>query len=244
MPRGLPDYGIPQYALATPSIDMATLVLAQTGICSVDGKGRIFHADNFHAGVYGFEQLSVGDGKPPYPANTHTYIPPLSLGLNPGTTSGNGTAWVTKYLTVPDTGKIGLEVMVAGGTDHPVKYQIQLWYCYKDGSGYEWTVGWYTSNGQVFIYSAGQTVTLDTYYVGTTGWIWTPIKLVGDVTQGKWDRLLIGNRGYNLSSYSANPRSMVVKGLLVLYLMCYPVMVSTSGDLARYGYMILTIDEP
>jgi hypothetical protein len=220
------------------------MVLAQTGICSVDGKGRIFYADNFHGGLSGFEPSYAGDGKYPYPSTTHTYIPPLSLGLNPGTSNGSGASWVTKWLTVPDTEKLGLEVMAAAGNDHAVIYEIQLWYCYKDGSGYDWVVGWNTSNGQVFFYSDGQPVILDTYYINSTGWIWTPVKIVGNITQGKWDRLLVGNRGYNLSSYIPNRPSMVTKGLLLVYLMCYPAQASTSGDFGRYGYMILTIDEP
>jgi len=244
MPRGLPDYGIPQYALATPSIDMATLFLAQTGICSVDGKGRIFYADNFHAGLAGFDTFNMGNGKLPYPTSTYCYIPPLSLGFNPGTYNGNGGAGVTKWFVIPDTEKMGLEVNVAAGSDHPVWYGIKLDYCYVDGSSKEWDVYWNTNNGAVQIHSNGQLITIDTYYINTYGWYYVPIKFVVNVKSGKYDRLLIGNKGYNLSSYSYNTSYLTVKGMLALQLYCIAVLPSTSGDYGRYGYIMLTVDEP
>jgi hypothetical protein len=244
MPRGLPDYGIPQYALATPSIDMATLVLAQTGICSVDGKGRIFYADNFHAGTAGLELYVAGDAKYAYPATTHTYIPPLSLGMNPGTVNGGGRAEAYKILTIPDTPKIGLEVMVAAGTDHTVVYNFDLRYCYADGHAAIWWVTWDTGDGSLWIYSGTQFIKIDTYYINMAGWIWTPIKIVGNLETLKWDRLLIGNKGYNLSSYTSYPSTYPSKSMLLVWLSCSAKQASTAGDFGRYGYMILTIDEP
>jgi len=244
MPRGLPDYGIPQYALASQSIDMATLLLAQTGISSVDGKGRITYADNFHGGLTGFMWSWGGDGKKPYPATTFCYIPPLSLGFNPGTYNGGGWSWVQKWLAIPDTEKIGLEAVVAAGTGHEVQYGLELWYCYQDGLAYNWTVYWHTGTGQISIYSGGQIVSLDTYYIDMSGWVYTPIKLVGNVTAGTWDRLLLGSRGYNLSGYIPNRPSLSRKGMLLVQLICSAVKPDTSGDFGRIGYMILTIDEP
>jgi hypothetical protein len=244
MPRGLPDYGIPIYGLASQYVDMATLFLAQTGFTSVDGTGRIFYADNFHGGVSGFERNKTGDAERPYPTTEYCYVPPLSLGLNPGTINGGGQAWVRKWLAIPDTEKIGLEVIVAAGNDHAVQYNIMLEYAYADGSGSMWNVFYRTDNGQIQIYSGGVYVNIDTYYINATGWIYTPIKLVGNIRLNKWDRLLVGNKGFNLSSY--NPRSlyMPVKGLTMVQLNCNPVYTATSGDFGRYGYMILTIDEP
>jgi hypothetical protein len=244
MPRGLPDYGIPQYALATPSIDMATLVLAQTGICSVDGKGRIFYADNFHGGLSGFTLHGEGDAPKPYPSTTNCYIPPLSAGFNPGTLNGSGWSWIEKYLAVPDTEKIGMEVIVAAGTDHTVEYGIQFRYCYADGSAYHWVMYWNTATGQIRFYNNGVSINLDTYFIDLHGWVYTPIKMVGNIVAGKNDRLLVGNRGYNLSAYTPNLTTLPVKGMLSVALICKPTQASTSGDFGRFGYMILTIDEP
>ena len=244
MPRGLPDYGIPIYGLASQYVDMATLFLAQTGFTSVDGTGRIFYADNFHGGLGGFEATASGDAKTPYPATTHCYVPPLSLGFNPGTVNGNGTSWVRKWMAIPDTERMGLEIIVAVGTDHPVKYDIALEYCYRNGSSYQWSVIWRTDTGLIQIRSGGKFVTIDTYLVGVTGWYFAPIKLVGNVLNGLWERLLIGNKGYNLSAYTPSPSSLSTQGMLMIQLRCDPVQVTTSGDYGRIGYMILTVDEP
>jgi hypothetical protein len=134
--------------------------------------------------------------------------------------------------------------MVVAGSDHVIMYEIGLWYCYSDGHSYNWVVDWNTSTGQISIYSGSQSVILDTYSINTPGWIWTPIKIVGNIELGKWDRLLVGNRGYNLSSYIPLSSSLASKGMILIYLICKAVQASTSGDFGRYGYMILTIDEP
>jgi len=244
MPRGLPDYGIPQYSIATQSIDMATLMLAQTGICSIDGKGRIFHADNFHAGLSGFEPGSGGDGKNPYPATTHCYIPPLSMGMTPGTINGNGVAYAYKILTIPDTNKIGIEVMVGAGTSHPIIYDVMVLYGYKDLAGYKWEVKWNTNDGTISINVGGSFINIGTYYPNASFWIWTAIKLVGNISTGKYDRLLVGNVGYNLSGYNAYNVSVPTKGLFEMWLQCWPALTYQTGDYGRYGYVIVTVDEP
>ena len=244
MPRGLPDYGIPQYSIATQSIDMATLMLAQTGICSIDGKGRIFHGDNFHAGLSGFELGSGGDGKNPYPATTHCYIPPLSMGMNAGSINGNGVAYAYKDITIPDTSKVGIEVMVGAGTSHPIIYDVMMSYSYIDGSGYKWEIKWNTNNGTISINVGGSFINIGTYAPNISGWIWTPIKLIGNISNGKYDRLLLGNIGYNLSNYNATNIGILTKGTLEIYLQGWGGMTYQTGDYGRYGYVIVTVDEP
>jgi hypothetical protein len=244
MPRGLPDYGIPQYSVATQSIDMATLVLAQTGICSIDGKGRIFYADNFHAGLSGFELASGGDGKNPYPATTHCYIPPLSMGMYPGTINGNGLAYAYKLFTIPDTNKAGVEVMVGGTSSYPVIYDIMVLYGYKDMAGYQWEVKWNTNDGTISIYANGSFINIGTYYPVLTFWLWTQIKLVCNLFNGKYDRLLLGTMGYNLSTYNGVNVSVPNKGLFEMWLHCRPALTYQTGDYGRYGYVIVTVDEP
>jgi hypothetical protein len=244
MPRGLPDYGIPQYSIATQSIDMATLVLAQTGICSVDGKGRIFYADNFHAGLAGFELGSGGDAKNPYPSTTHCYIPPLSMGMNAGSINGNGVAYAYKMFTTPDTTKFGIEVMCGAGTSNPIIYDVMVLYGYQNSAGYKWEVKWNTNNGTISINVGGSFINIGTYYPNASFWIWTGIKLVGNISTGKYDRLLIGNVGYNLSSYNAYNVIVPTKGLIEIWLQCWPALTYQAGDYGRYGYVIVTVDEP
>jgi len=244
MPRGLPDYGIPQYALATQSIDMATLVLAQTGICSIDGKGRIFYADNFHAGLSGFELASGGDGKNPYPATTHCYIPPLSMGMNAGSINGNGIAYAYKLFTIPDTNKLGIEVIVAGSNNNPITYDVMVLYGYKDLAGYKWELLWNTNDGTISINKGGSFINIGTYYCNIAFLVWTQIKLVCNLSNGTYDRLLLGSMGYNLSGYNAVNVSVPSKGLFEVWLQCRPALTYQAGDYGRYGYVLVTVDEP
>jgi hypothetical protein len=164
--------------------------------------------------------------------------------MNPGTKNGDGWAWAEKWVAIPDTEKVGIEVTVAAGTDHTVSYGIHYTYCYQDGSAYDWIVYWDTSTGKITFYNHGILTELDTYYIAMGGWIYTPIKLVGNIVLGKYDRLLVGNRGYNLTAYTPNITTLPVKGMLSVGLMCRAVQATTSGDFGRFGYMILTIDEP
>jgi hypothetical protein len=244
MPRGLPDYGIPQYAQATTSIDLATLFLAQTGIASVDGKGRILYADNFHAGLAGFMLYKEGNASLAYPSSTNCYIPPLSAGFNPGTYSGAGISWLYKWITLPDTERVGIEAIFGIINGNNLMYSLMLDYGYSDNSEYNYTLRWYTDTGKVSITVNEKEVQIGSYEISVNGPVYIPVKLVGNISTGKYDHVLVGNKGYNLTSYNANIRALTAPGVVLASIGGGGVQSSTVGDYGRIGYMILTVDEP
>lgn len=240
MARGYPDYNNPVYSLASKNIDFGILALAQMGIASIDGRGRIVWFENWREGIYKWSLNNAGDAFPPRLTTTRSFIAPASCEFVYGTLAGVGEVGITRETTLYSPGRLGVEFSLSMSN---LNNDFRLYF--RVGTLTEIMLALLTihsSTGDVIIQDdiTDRTITNVLGQLGVVTFI--PVKLVVDFITHSFVRLMIGELSFDLSQYVTwdlmpVSREFVSVGFDVLA----TGAVYTSDFL---GHVIFTTDEP
>ncbi len=240
MPRGAPDYNQPDYNIASVQFDDGVLLTALAGIAPLDGLGRIVSFDNFRDGFNDWDRAQSQATGLPVLTSSVARVSPVSVLLYGSAGVNASTCYIRKVVNNTVSSRIGLEFSVLSN-------QADV-YLYVDQQAYTDT---FRYNAQIRIQPLNFTVELRTMAgyvqvatlpqgIGTSPWV--TIKLVSDLSTGKYVRLMVGDTKIDLSSsiYQIGAGS-AQRGVLYQF--------ENSDDNKHQenvyiGHVIITMDEP
>ncbi len=241
--RGLPDWGVSPGQVAAAGTDPGlTSEFVGLGISRLDGKGRVVIADTFRNGsdswftnastqIWPTTGGAIG-GNIAYPL-----VPPVSLLFE---RTNLTTITATRRQMIGVTTRLGLETaFFCSGVSSPTM-DAELSYDTIAGRNVIVNLRFVASTGaiQVFNTAGGTYATIAT--VGTSdGWV--ALKLVANAVTGLLERLLVGQKIYDLTQSCDNGFG-TTPGKLQAQLKATGVALSTQRGYV--GYFLVTTDEP
>lgn len=244
MPRGHPDYQVPDMAAAVPVTDMNTLIVANGIGASIDSLGRVVMWERFEQGLARWSHSAGGSGVDPY------------VNFGGGDLFGSsfyakleakGLATFSQIQTrthYPPSSTYGLEVHAKRITEY-ANLLIWMWCVDADGVGKRAEVAIYGSDfvaevttpsgSEKVIYPAGVATLADMPFV---------IKFVADVSNGTFKRMSYAGQHVDLTEHELpNAAGLDIPGYVLVEIL------SRANSSANYGtwaisQVILTVDEP
>ncbi len=216
MTHGTQDWaGLTPKAVTFAMADMGELAVRLGSPVTFDRRGDVFWFTDFRSGLTGIEFTANGSGYDLYPLAHPVKSFGLSLGLQPGVAAGNYIK-VRRFLAVPSLSAIGNEfsfvasiimstsacyVTYYNGTN---RYVFGALYNHGDGGIYLWDnlAGW------VLIDTPGKLYTYQNP--------WSTLKVVCDLDELKYVRVLYNNKKYDCKAYSPVVASDTTEAVLLL----------------------------
>ena len=240
MARGYPDYANPVYSLASRNVDFALIETGLIGAPSLDGLGRNIWWENWREGIYAWEPLPNSGVRLPYVHTKRAFIPPCSCRLPAQPGGIGGASQIGRRGYFHNALALGLDWSVA--YDFTNTYlNVILWYDTPDTS-YVGTLQFKLDTGIVYINSGDLAPAIATVDAPSDPGSWLRMKLVINVQTGYYQRLLLGQVEYDLSSYPLRVLGVTDAGHYRVYLQA-----RCDGGVAPtvdIGHVIYTIDEP
>lgn len=240
MARGLPDFHNPETVVSQRLADLNDLLAAVIGVAPLDNRGRIFFLDRFQNGPVSWVASNAGDANAIVSSNAVSHIPPCSMRMDAGTVGGSGSTTLYAQFGAPTVTNIGLEfshlyidtgprleaALVYQGSANQLSGELRI----------------HAETGVVEYKTGGAYTTLTTLTVPAAAGTWLPIKLVINIDDGEYERILVGTEQFDVSG------NALVSAATGLVGQVRPVFISTpegAGTRTTYlGYVILTLDEP
>jgi len=240
MPRGYPDYGNPNYQIAGTQVNLGDLILAATGFQTLDGLGRLIWFDTFRNGLGAWDNGVTGDAVAPVLYTQTVEIPPASIRMNVGTTTGLGSVEMNWYGVSTPSDRCGIELAFDfDSTDQ--RLEAYLWRPDPD----KVTYGRFRvrqSTGDLDIYTGGGWQNIHTISGLSTYQNYQAIKMVCDFETGYYARLISGDQLFDISAYPLPTLVSPVTKRLWAQLYGYPE--TAVAAYAKIGHVAITIDEP
>jgi hypothetical protein len=199
MARGYPDYNNPEYSLAARNIDIASMLLVQSGIGPVDGRGRIVWFENFREGVLSWNKATVGAGLDPVVTLEVADHSPVSCLLDTGGAAGGDSVQMYKATNFPGSTRMGLQVSYMALDS----YGALEFYILRSTVPieYEAHVRIDFSTGVIQVLKTGAVLqTVATFTVTPTQETFYTLKVVADFTTGYLVRMMFGDTEIDLST--------------------------------------------
>lgn len=240
-------HGTPDWAEVAPKttvyggIDLAEHAVRIGSIVSFDGRGSVVWADDFESGIHKWDEIGSGDGHDAEWSAVYARNGGFSCKITPGA-DGNFLGGIRTYLPPLTLGKVGLEVSWVRPTTF-TDFSIFFYHVHP-------TKGW--RSGIKFV---DATATLQ-YYDSSLAWqdieagvgarasgyLFNILKLVIDLENDLYTRLIFNNREWDLSPYGlyTNGGSAVTEALIEVQL----VVPSAFGTPSYIDDVIVTQNEP
>lgn len=243
MSRGSPDYGNPNYEIASSQSDLNDLIVYQKGFASLDGRGRTVVYDDLSRGLNSFIGLNSGGGIEPRIThlNEGGYLGGLTCELR---ADGIGArSAIERTFPIISSGRVGLEVAFCPN-DSSLPMLFELHGEPITGSPRKASIYWDNGN-QILMYGTGAGYNEMIPYLqvaSNLGW-WVRFKVVFDFVNNEYVRFINGGREWDLSGYP------LMTGYADRLGMCTFLADATqvSGYLSAIGYFgsfAVTADEP
>lgn len=201
MSHGAPDYSnVSKEGLVYRVDDLGELAVRLGSIVTYERRGEVYWLTNFDNGLGDFESFISGTGSDIKLNNVKSEIGPYSIELVGGTQVGYYSQ-INKILAVPLSNTVGFQISIEHSSD---SYVTQI-----DLTIYD---GFTLYNGSVWIQASSQQIQLrdsdGNYFVLASSLGYLPntqyfmhVKLVIDIVNNKYVRLLVDNVEYDLSAY-------------------------------------------
>ena len=202
MPRGQPDFGLYTETPVASGISDPGEAAARLGSINVfDRRGWTVWMDDFEAPSLKWTGAKAGVGELPILSSTTAFMGAQSVLLNVPAGAG-ATSYIRRGFPLIRLGKTGIEFWVQGFTKTTGYFRIDfdIW----DGVNHTRARLHYDTNaGTISIDddALGLTVVATNIYM-TTVYYFLPIKLVIDMDNDKYTRLLVGSQELDISAYS------------------------------------------
>lgn len=243
MPRGSADYNNNISQVSVSNTDNGDIVASVVGVPRMDGRGRIALYDDFRLGVTGWETISSGGGSLPNISREGRWgfgsYPPVIMSPN----AAGATSQMYRRLATPGVTRIGLEVglLLYPQTCRP---EIEVSCASEDGNKKigEFYVD-YTDYSFVIITPSGNykiyTPASYTYLILK----WVSVKIVIDISTGKYVRMVIGGNEFDLSAYDLGVGAVGLKGEAQIF---FWAVGNNAPNYQKYyiSHVIMTVDEP
>lgn len=240
MPRGFEDYENPSYSIAGRTIDISQMILSLSGVYSLDGLGRVIYADDFKDGIGAYQVVDTFTPGPLIATGKQAELGAVSMSVDVGTPGVGGQKDVFKQLTANPTQSVGVQSSIAWYTGASL-YYLRL----------EYTDGVISRSGILKVDPATRNVS---YYSGA-GYVvltqlptlptlvtWVPLKVVLNLADNTYRRIIIGNTVYDVDGILAAPTVIFPgKGL------GFGWTFDRSGAVDKIGYIghvLVTLDDP
>ena len=240
MPRGLPDYYNPDTLVSQRLANVEEIVTHQRGIASLDNRGRTLYYTNFGDGVYDWLCSKSNDGVVPVASIDYAEIAPCSLKMDAGTDTGGGWSNVHKDFRLFDIGKAGFEFSFGYYAETA---RILAQFYYNDGiTSHTALITVDYDARKMYVYDDGVKTALfdlpgDPDYLS-----WTPVKIVMNFETNMYERIIIGQEQFDLSSYVMQSGLASLKGYLSAQ---FTADAQDDGtNIAYIGHVAVTVDEP
>ena len=243
MPRGSPDYGLPDYSYFSVETPISDVVAERQGFTRLDNRGRVFWFDDFRNGVSRWRlDVDAGALSPVVVYDTVNAVGFYgSCKLDP--VVNGGVATIDSHLSLAVSRRMGLEMCFYLVSNHGGVF-IDFQHNFVDGVSK--ATGLFIEEGTEKIYvvtGSGNVLVVSPSSVAYMLGRWVSIKLVADFSIGKLERLLIGNTQYDISQYTTTNGVGGFSGTTY-------ITASNEGRSAQYkeecylGYVIISGDEP
>lgn len=240
MPRGFEDYENPSYSIAGRTIDISQMILSLSGVYSLDGLGRVIYADDFENGIGTYHEIDAFFPGPLIATGKEAELGSVSMSVDVGTPGLGGLKDVFKQLTANPTQSVGMQTSIAWHADAAL-YYLRL----------EYTDGVIARSGilkidpatrNVSYQSGASLVVLAQLPTLPTLVTWVPIKMVLNLTDNTYRRIIIGNTVYDVDGILAAP-SVIFPGKGLGFGWTF----DRSGAVDKIGYIghvLVTLDDP
>lgn len=240
MSRGRPDYGIGELEIAESLDNQDTIMVANRGINTVDGLGRLCYYEDFKEGVMGWGRSALAPaaaailfyGK----GETGSTCVFMDAGINPGI----GTSEIHKSFRLDGGTSVGVEFSFRVMSDNA---DIVLLYGFQS-NGVNMVGGVKLSyDNKLYLRNDLQTFTqIDTFPIDATDPNWLSVKLVMSVETRKYERLIIGQKRY--TGLSVLPVYLGATGLSKVAVTIYTDSQGLNNHKCYLGHVAITTDEP
>lgn len=202
MPRGSPDYGLPDYSFFSVETPISDVVAERQGFSRLDNRGRVLWFDDFRASLYRWQKDNDAPGVIPI----HTLNKNLGVGYYGNVKLlpvGNaGVSQCSNRLVLPVSKRLGIETSF-NFTDNSGDFGFAVQHAIVDGVMKSASVQVLPSSGEVKIYiPGGQQSVFTPSNVNYLRSSFVSLKVVSDFETGKYIRLMLGNNQYDISSYT------------------------------------------
>ncbi len=240
MPRGLPDYYNPSTVVSQRVVDMTQILATLAGISPVDGRGRILYFDSFKDGLVGWTLANIGDGVIPVAYVNLSELPPVSARLDGGTLAGNGQSIMNRVGNVLDATGLGFEAGLYFSSFDTVT-NLNIYY-HGASRILAANLQLISATGVCQIVTGGVLTPIVTLgnLAAADGWI--PVKLVADVANGVYSRLIVGQSQYDLTQALQDTGPSTVQGRIQVNLSVQGK--SGTAGVNYLGHVFITTDEP
>jgi hypothetical protein len=240
MPRGYPDYANPLYSLASRNLDFGTLETASIGVPSVDGRGRILWWENWREGIYAWERLPTSGDRLAYIHTNKAFIPPACCRLPAQATGVTQASQIARRGYHNFAMSIGLEFSVSYDVED-AHVRVASWYDTLTDT-YNAELKLETETDSIYLADGVAWNLITTVATPSDPETWLRIKMVINAQTGYYERLIVGQIEYDVSSIPLPIGSGVDPGH-------YRAIIQARCDTAPIptidiGHVIYTIDEP
>lgn len=243
MPRGQPDYNVPDYTFFSVETPNSDLFAERFGFSRLDNRGRILWIDDFRQGLARWNISSDAGGANPIVV----YQRPFMLGNNGSIKIdplvNGGLSMLTNQFILPVSKKLGIEVGLYLLNNYG-QVDILLSHNYLVGTSKAAELRFVKQTGEVLVKTTGGNHTIITPgSVSNLVSRWISIKMVADYSTNHLYKVMLGNTEYDLSAFTMNNSVNGLSGSTY-------IEISSQGIDATYkeefylGYVIISGDEP
>jgi hypothetical protein len=243
MPRGQPDYDNPNYTYFTVETPTSDLFAERLGFSRLDNRGRILWVDDFRNSLTRLRPDADAGGAIP----VHVYGVVNAIGYSGSVKIdplvNGGVSILYNSFLLPVSKRLGMETGIYLSSNFG-RVEINLQHCVTQGNGYSASLFINHQTAELYISINGGTHSIVVpSSVGDYINKWIGVKLVADFETGKYERVMIGNTQYDLSSYSMAAGLSGLSGST-------RIEVNNEGKTATYkeeiylGYVVISGDEP
>lgn len=242
MAHGQPDFGM--YAIAETIYkltDMGELATRLGSIVTFDRRGDVVWLDDFEAAVLRWTAGASAGSSAPVLSTTEQWMGVKSVYF--ATVAGAGEySRIGKNLPLSRLGKSGVEFFILLESRTPGYMQLRV--NIEDGTNLSYAELRLDSQARTasIITPTGTIVIATNCFPTYPNKVWVPVKLVVDMDTDLYTRLLIGDQGYDISSYALVPVAASTNRYLDVYICLVGDIIATM-----YAYLenfILTQNEP
>lgn len=203
--KGQPDFGMyaPKEVVASIS-DMGEVAARLGSIVIFDRRGDVVDFDNFESPAIVWDTAVLGDDSYVCLDSTHVRSESQSLRLHTENSAG-AFANIDRAFQILASKRLGIEISFSLRHEY---FELRFYCYYYDGEQYH--RAWLkilTNERKIYVFDTIEGfVGVATYGdIALTPHVWNTIKLVFDINEAKYERLLFNNREYDISAYSLRP---------------------------------------
>lgn len=243
MPRGTPDYNVPEFTYFSIDTPNGDIVAERQGFSRLDNRGRVLLFEDWRNGLTRW----IVDADPADVAPVHVHEEGRAIGfhgsLKCDPQAEDGSSNIYNNFLLPVSKRMGFEFSlwfetfcgeVIGNFNHNLTTGAAGYGSFriKKQTG-EFRIS--TASGDISIFTPASIAYLNSR--------WVSYKIVADFATGKWDRLMIGNVQYDLSNYSLQDGAIGISGS-TNFALGVTAVDAVYVNPAYIGYVIISGDEP